>query len=169
MSLTKTVQIKVQDELGHNQTFNIDYPASDTTLASIRLALAPALATNSWCSSYGAPFIRVPGATIVETEKTKLSDGTEISIDPTRATITSTGDTGSQNFIVEGMTIQGFDFQYLNGEQTITPDYNGTTINTEANTITAKFKTPSAGTAYYNFIITSGTYTFAIPVTVTKS
>lgn len=167
---TNTVQIRLQDSSGNNQTFNIDYPASETTLTSIKLALAPAIATNAWRSSYGAPFIRVRGATIVETEKTKLSEGDEaISIEPSSATITTSGATGTQTFIVEGMTITGFDFQYLNGETTITPNFTQTRIDTELNTITTVFNTPNAGTAYYNFIITSGTYTFAVPVTITKS
>lgn len=167
---TNTIQIQMQDESGHNQTFNIDYPQSETTLASIKLALAPALATNSWCSSYGIPFIRVRSATIVETEKTKLSDESNVvTIIPTKATITTTTDTGSQNFVVEGMTIQGYSFQFLNGESSITPNLNQTSINKTENTITAVFYTPTAGTAYYNFIITSGVYTIAIPITVTKN
>lgn len=160
----------MQDESGHNQTFNIDYPQSETTLTSIKLALAPAIATNSWCSSYGIPFIRVRNATIVETEKTKLSDGdSSISINPPSATITTTTTTGSQSFLVEGMTIQGYSFQFLGGEPSIIPSITGTSINTEENSIKATFETPNSGTAYYNFIITSGTYTFAIPITIERT
>lgn len=157
-------------ETSDKMTFNIDNPKENTTLASIKLALAPALATNSWCSSNGATFIRVNGATVVETSKTKLSDeGSEISITPREATITTSGNTGNQTFVVEGMTIQGYSFQYLSGESTITPNLETTTIDKQANTITATFNTPNTGTAYYNFIITSGAYTFAIPVTITRS
>lgn len=169
-TVTEQVTITMQDESGHNQTFQIDNADSDTTLASIRTKLAPALATNAWCSSFTVPFIRVRGATIIQRTKTPLDEGSQtVRIEPNPATIQTTAATGSQNFIVEGMTIEGYNYQYLGGDTTIKPDYINTTINTEANTITAVFNTPNAGTAYYNFIITSGTYTFAIPVTIERT
>lgn len=168
--VTEKVTISMQDESGHNQSFQIDNADSNTTLASIRLALAPAIATNSWCSSFALPFIRVRGATIIQQSKTPLDEGSQtIRIEPNPATIQTTSATGSQNFTVEGMTIEGFDYQYLSGETTITPNLLATTINTELNTITATFNTPNAGTANYNFIITSGAYTFAIPVTIERT
>lgn len=164
------VQITLQDESGNNQSFQIDNANTDTTLASIKMKLAPAIATNSWCSNYSIPFIRVKSGTIIETTKTKLQDGsTSIAIEPNPATIQTTEDTGNQIFQVTGMTIQGYNFQYLNGEQTITPNFTNTKINANANTVTATFNTPNVGTAYYNFIITDGTYTVAVPVTIERS
>lgn len=165
----------MQDSKGHNQTFNIDYPASETTLSSIRMALAPAIATNSWCSTYGSPFIRVKGATIVETEKTKLDEGGQaILIEPQSATINVLEGAieGSQTFIVEGMTIQGYNYQFIKTEgfepQYVKPNIQKTIINTEANTITATIEISGVGTAYYNFMITNGTYTFTIPIKITR-
>lgn len=167
---TEKVTITMQDESGHNQSFQIDNADSDTTLASIRMKLAPAIATNAWCSSFAMPFIRVRGATIIQQTKTPLDEGAQtIRIEPNPATIQTTSATGSQTFTVEGMTIEGYNYQYLGGATTITPNYASTTINTEANTVTAVFNTPSAGTAQYNFIITSGTYTLAIPVTIERT
>lgn len=168
--VTEKVTITMQDESGHNQTFQIDNADSDTTLASIKMKLAPALATNAWCSSYATPFIRVRGATIIQQTKTPLDEGSQtVRIEPTKATIQTTSDTGSQNFIVEGMTIEGYNYQYLSGDTTITPDLRTPAIDTATNTIRASFRTPNAGTANYNFIITSGTYTFAIPVTIERT
>lgn len=167
---TEKVTVTLQDESGHNQSFQIDNADSDTTLASIRMKLAPAIATNAWCSSFTVPFIRVRGATIIQQTKTPLDEGSQtIRIEPNPATIQTTSQKGTQTFTVEGMTIEGFDYQYLSGDTTITPYIRDTTINTEANTITATFNTPNAGTAKYNFIITSGAYTLAIPVTVERT
>jgi len=169
-TVTEKVTITMQDENGHNQSFQIDNADSDTTLTSIKLALAPAIATNAWCSSYVMPFIRVRGATIIQQTKTPLDEGSQtVRIEPNPATIQTTSNKGTQTFTVEGMTIEGFDYQYLSGETTITPYIRETTINTQANTITATFNTPNTGTAKYNFIITSGTYTLAIPVTIKRS
>ncbi len=170
-TITSRVQIEMLDQDNHTQTFNIDYPKQNMTLGSIRISLNDAIATNSWCSSYAVPFQRVNKATLVETEKTQLSnEGDGISVTPTEANLTATGNMVTQTFTVTGIDIEGYNYIHLSGNlNTINPNYNLTTIDESANTITAAFNTPSAGTAQFNFVIVGSGFTLTVPITITKA
>lgn len=173
-TITSKVQIEMLDQNNHTQTFNIDYPKENMTLGSIRIDLNDAIATNSWCSSYSVPFIRVNKATLVETEKTQLSnDGDGISVTPTEANLTATGNIVTQTFTVTGIDIEGYNYIQTSGETSITPNYTQTTINNLTNTITAAFNVPDAvsaqATAQYNFIIAGSGFTLTVPITITKA
>lgn len=129
-TITSRIQIEMLDQNNHTQTFNIDYPKDNMTLGNIRVDLNDAIATNSWCSSYAVPFQKVNKATLVETEKTQLSnDGEGISVTPSEVTLTTTTNITNQDFTVTGIDIEGYNYVKTSGDTSITPNYKDTIIN----------------------------------------
>lgn len=160
------VQVTMTDAGGNKQSFNIDNPKDNLTLAQIRTALNAAISSGYWYSNKSEPFTAVNSATITQTKKIKL-DNSSVEITLTPATINTTNST--ESILVEGSAVRGAYFTDLpTGEEndywaTVSPDTSGYTVE-----IFTSNETRSEDTNLTLMIITIDR-TISMPVTFAKT
>lgn len=126
---TNVLQITVKDTDQHKQSFNLQSPLSDTTIAQIREVFEPLIQTGKWYSNYDRQINYIDQATLTKTKKIELSDDTTIEVTPTQARLT---EGTPATFTVTGSPIKGFSII----EKNYTGNVFEPTIDAVNNTIT---------------------------------
>lgn len=153
------IQITVQDTDNNKQSFNMENPKSELTIAQVREIFEPLISTGKWYSRQGNPINYIEQATLTKTKKITLDDGTEA------ITVTPASGKFGQTFTVTGSPIKGYNFTDVN---LTSVRLNEVIINNELNTIQATLisisQNPSSGKATLNIITAAGTISVNLTV-----
>lgn len=132
------IQITVQDTDSNKQSFNLENPKSGLTIAQVREVFEPLIATGKWYSRQGNPINYIEQATLTKTKKITLDDGTgAVTVTPSSGS-TSGGGIKTVTFTVDGSPIKGYNY-IRKGTSVTNVTALPAEIDTENNTITAKF------------------------------